>query len=142
MRTAVLVLALASACGNVASPPPPERPALQSILAEKKFQPDNFYTGVDTPEDWAPLQQAVDSAIGDIAALPEPLEEEAVRERLSELIDQTYWFATEDRDQVYRYAVRIWRAAGSKEESGLFALPDDQVLADPEVDPNGSGAGL
>ena len=55
----------------------------------------------------------------------------AVRDRLSALIDDTDSFATEDRDEVYRYAVQTWRAAGFSEESSLFAVPDDRVLARP-----------
>ena len=130
MKAIILALALLTGCGSAASPPPP-RPALEALLAEKKFQPDIYYTGVDVPEDERPLVDAVNEAINDVRALPEPLDKEAVRDRLSDLIDDTDLFATEDRDQVYRYAVRVWRAAGFTEESQLLAVPDDQVLAQP-----------
>src|SRR3954447_13519426 len=98
------------ACGTAV--PPPERPALVSLLHEKKFEPHGDYTGADTPEDRQPLQAAVDNAIKDISVLPDPLNKEAVRSRLAKLIDDTDLYATEDRDEVGRYAIRIWRAAG------------------------------
>jgi hypothetical protein len=98
-----------AACGSAA--PPPDRPALTALLQEKKFEPHGLYTGADTPEDLKPLQSAVDGTIKDIRGLPEPLDKEAVRARLTKLIDDTDLFATEDRDEVGRYAIRIWRAA-------------------------------
>jgi hypothetical protein len=116
-------------CGTAA--PPPQRPALASLLHEKKFEPRGDYTGADTPEDQQPLQAAVDDAIKDVSALPEPLNKGAVRSRLTKLIDDTDLFATEDRDEVGRYAIRIWRAAGFREESRLFPVSDEQVLASP-----------
>lgn len=127
--TAACLFAL-SDCGN-AAPPSPERPALAAILKEAKFTPHGDYTAADTAEDRQPLQDAVDSAIRDISRLPEPLDEDAVRSRLSALLDQTDLYATEDRDEVGRYAVRIWRAAGFKKESGLFPVGDERALAQP-----------
>lgn len=127
--TAACLFALAS-CGS-AAPPPPERPGLSAILKETKFTPYGDYTGADTPEDRQPLQDAVDSAIKDISGLPEPLDPGAVRSRLSALLDQTDLYATEDRDEVGRYAVRIWRAAGLKGDSGVFPVGDDRALAHP-----------
>ncbi len=131
MRGALLALVLLGACSEAASPPPPPRPALAALLAEPKFQPDEFYTGADTPEDRAPLETAVNDTVREISALPEPLDKDDVRDRLTDMIEHTDLFATEDRDQVYRYAIRIWRAAGFKEESRLFPVADDQVLAYP-----------
>lgn len=131
MRLIAVLTLLLAACSSAATPPPPPRPALQELLTEKKFQPNEFYTGVDTPEDQRPLEQTINSAIKDVSALPEPLDKEAVLHRLSQLIDDTDLFATEDRDQVYRYAIRIWRAAGFKEQSGLFGVPDEKVLEQP-----------
>jgi hypothetical protein len=122
----ILVIA---GCGTAA--PPPERPALASLLHEKKFEPHGDYTGADTPEDQQPLQAAVDDTIKDVSALPDPLNKETVRSRLAKLIDHTDLYATEDRDEVGRYAVRIWRAAGFREESHLFAVSDARVLAYP-----------
>jgi hypothetical protein len=119
MRLIAAILVLLTACSSAATPPPPPRPALEALLAEKKFQPTEFYTGVDTPEDQEPLENAVNSAVRDVAALAEPLDKDAVRRRLSKLVDSTDSFATEDRDQVYRYAIRIWRAAGFREETGF-----------------------
>ncbi len=109
-------------------PAPPERPALALLLTETKFLPRDDYTGADTPEDLKPLQEAVNKAIDDIRAMPEPLDEVAVRGRLSRLLKDTDLFATEDRDEVGRYAIRTWRAAGFKDESGLFRVADDRVL--------------
>ena len=121
-----LAFLFVAACSSAA--PPPNRPALTSLLQEKKFEPHGFYTGADTPEDLEPLRTAVDGAIKDISALPEPLDKETVRARLGKLIDDTDLFATEDRDEVGRYAIRIWRAAGFKEESHLYPVPDERVL--------------
>ena len=115
--------------GGGTAAPPPERPALASLLHEKKFEPHGDYTGADTPEDQRPLQSAVDDAIKDVSALPDPLNKEAVRNRLAKLIDDTDLYATEDRDEVSRYAIRIWRAAGFREESYLFPVSDERVLA-------------
>jgi hypothetical protein len=131
LRMALACSFLATACANAGSAPPPPRPALQTLLAEQKFRPTAFYTGADTPEDEKPLQDAVDSAVRVVAALPEPMNGDAVRHRLAELVRDTDLFATEDRDEVYRYAVRAWRAAGLSGESGLFAMLDDRVLARP-----------
>jgi hypothetical protein len=125
---ALASLFLAS-CGS--AQPPVERPALTALLHEKKFEPHGFYTGADTPEDQQPLQTAVDGAITDIGSLPDPLNKDAVRTRLAKLIDDTDLYATEDRDEVGRYAIRIWRAAGFNEESRLFPVSDKKVLALP-----------
>jgi hypothetical protein len=127
---AAALLLLLPNCGS-AAPPPPERPALSEILKETKFTPGSNYTGADTPEDRQPLQDAVDAAIKDISRLPQPLEAALVRRRLSKLLDDTDSNATEDRDEVGRYAVRIWRAAGFKEESELFPVGDERALARP-----------
>ncbi|RST31582.1 hypothetical protein HMF7854_12610 [Sphingomonas ginkgonis] len=129
LLTVACLFALSS-CGS-AAPPAPQRPALAAILRETKFTPHGDYTGADTPEDREPLQDAVDSAIRDIGRLPEPLTENAVRSRLSMLLDHTDLYATEDRDEVGRYAVRIWRAAGFKSESRLFPVGDERALAQP-----------
>jgi hypothetical protein len=128
-RVAFAFFLTIAGCGTAA--PPPERPVLASLLHEKKFEPHDDYTGADTPEDQQPLQAAVDNAITDISALPDPLSKQAVRSRLSKLIDETDLYATEDRDEVGRYAIRIWRAAGFREESHLFPVSDDRVLAYP-----------
>lgn len=60
--------------------------------------------------------------------MPEPLVELAVRARLARLLSDTDSFATEDRDEVGRYAIRTRRAAGFKGESRLFGVPDERVL--------------
>ena len=127
-RVALAFLFVAG-CGSAS--PPADRPGLSALLHEKKFEPREFYTGADTPEDLTPLTEAVNSAIKDVSALPDPLSKDAVRSRLAKLIDDTDSYATEDRDEVGRYAIRIWRTAGFKEESRLFPVSDDQVLAEP-----------
>jgi hypothetical protein len=126
---AMAVLLATAGCGTAA--PPPARPALAALLREKKFEPHGYYTGPDTPEDQQPLREAVDRAIRDVSALPEPLNKDAVRHRLSTLIGDTDLYATEDRDEVGRYAIRIWRAAGYQEESRIFPVGDERVLANP-----------
>jgi len=63
--------------------------------------------------------------------MPDPLDADKVRSRLNQLLSSTDMFATEDRDEVGRYVVRVWRAAGFKEDSGLFAVGDDRALAAP-----------
>jgi hypothetical protein len=110
-----LVLLLLAGCAQ--SERRPDRPALLALLRETKFEPHGEYTGVDTPEDRKPLQAAVDSAIADIRTMPDPLRKDP--------------YATEDRDEADRYAIRIWRAAGFREESGLFPVADETVLASP-----------
>lgn len=47
------------------------------------------------------------------------------------LIDDVDLLATEDRDQTYVYAIRIWRAAGFIEGSRLFPVSDERVLRSP-----------
>ena len=64
-------------------------------------------------------------------AMPQPYLAETVRGRLQKLIDDVDLLATEDRDQTYIYAIRIWRAAGFTEESGLFPVSDERVLRGP-----------
>ena len=108
------------------APPPPARPALIKLLQQPKFEPYGYYTGADTPEDRKPLEGAVNEAIEDIRLMPDPVDKEAVRKRLDLLLDQTGSFATEDRDEVGRYAIRIWRALGGVDKfHGALALNYD-----------------
>ena len=130
MKWVAVIFLLLASCSGAAIPPLPNA-ALRALQLEKKFQPDSFYTGVDTPEDQQPLESAVEETIKDVSALPEPRDRAVVRERLSKLMKDTDLFATEDRDQVYRYIVRMWRACGFKEETHLFGVSDDRVLARP-----------
>jgi len=120
---------LDAACGKAV--PPPANPALTSLLAERKFEPHACYTGADSPEDKPPLEGAVNNAIRDVAAMPSPVERRAVQDRLQQLIRDVDSFATEDRDEAYRYAIRIWRAVGLRGESHLFAVDDARVLTEP-----------
>ncbi|RJG53467.1 hypothetical protein D0Z70_10640 [Sphingobium terrigena] len=126
VKYTVLISLALTGCAKAS--PPPERPALTALLKQSKFKPDGHYTGADTPEDRKPLQDAVDAAILDIRAMPDPLDREAVRKRLSSLLGDVDMFATEDRDEVGRYAIRVWRALGFKKETGLFYMSDDRVL--------------
>jgi hypothetical protein len=123
---ASLALFFAAASGDAMAASPES--ALGSLLAERKFQPNEWYTGVDTPEDQAPLEDFVNDAIRDVADLPSPVDPAAVRARLEQLIQDVDFFATEDREMAYRYVVRIWRATGLQEESRLFPVSDDRVL--------------
>jgi hypothetical protein len=129
---ALFLLTILVACGSAPPPvPPPNRPALAAILRETKFIPHGEYAGADTPEDQEPLRTAVNDAIRDISAMANPLDASDVRSRLDRLLSETDTFATEDRDEVGRYAVRVWRAAGFKEDSGLFPIGDDRTLEQP-----------
>jgi hypothetical protein len=101
---------------------------LENLRKERKFAPTEFYTGPDTPEDGPQLIALVNAAIDAVPAMPRPLAPDAVRQRLAKLIDDVDLFATEDRDQAYVYAIRIWRAAGFVEESRLFGVPDESIL--------------
>ena len=103
-------------------------PDFDALRSERKFQPDHFYTGADTPEDEPKLIALVNDTIDDISGMARPLDAEAVRARLRMLGDDVDLFATEDRERTYHYMIRIWRAAGFDEESGLFGMPDDRVL--------------
>jgi hypothetical protein len=101
---------------------------LAKLRQQAKFQPTPCYTGVDVPEDLASLTSAVNSAIADIANQPQPRDPLHVKRRLEQLMQEVDLFATEDREEAYRYVIRIWRAAGMKSESGLFPKSDADVL--------------
>jgi hypothetical protein len=103
---------------------------LESLRKERKFAPTELYTGPD-PGDANQLVALVNAAIDDVMAMPQPYLAETVRGRLQKLIDDVDLLATEDRDQTYIYAIRIWRAAGFTEESGLFPVSDERVLRGP-----------
>jgi hypothetical protein len=102
---------------------------LPALLAAPKFEPDAYYTGVDTPEDKAPLTKAVNDAVRDLIAMPEPRDATAVRQRLALAVTAVEGFATEDREHAHMYLVLAWRAAGFKVESGLLPVPDETALA-------------
>lgn len=109
----------------------PNSTLLENFRQEPKFEPDEFYTGPDAPEDAPALNALVNDTIDEISAMPQPLDRDGVRNRLKKLVNDVDLFATEDRDQTYRYAVRIWRAAGFTEESKLLGVPDDRILMVP-----------
>lgn len=108
---------------------PMHNPALIALLNEAKFQPDQHYTGVDLPEDQAPLEAAVNGAIRDIGTMADPVDADDVRRRLRQLVSDVDLFATADRDRAYIYAIRIWRAAGFRQNSDLFPRSDDDIIA-------------
>ena len=101
---------------------------LVALLAAPKFEGDAFYTGVDTPQDRAPLTRIVNDAVLDVIAMPEPRDAVRVRRRLALSLASLDVFATEDREHALMYLVLAWRAAGFLPESGLAGVPDDQVL--------------
>jgi hypothetical protein len=101
---------------------------LVALLAAPKFEADAFYTGVDTPEDRAPLTKIVNDAVRDVIGMPEPRDAAGVRRRLALSLVSLDMFATEDREHALMYLVLAWRAAGFLSESGLAGVPDDQVL--------------
>ena len=68
MKWVAVIFLLLASCSGAAIPPPPNA-ALRALQLEKKFQPDSFYTGVDTPEDQQPLESAVEETIRDVSAL-------------------------------------------------------------------------
>jgi hypothetical protein len=105
--------------------------ALRELRREAKFIATPWYVGPDTPEDGRALTQLVNRAIDDIISLPSPYGAAKIRDRLQKLIADVDLFATEDRDQAYRYVVHIWRAAGFAEESKLFPVSDERVLREP-----------
>lgn len=101
---------------------------LAALLGAPKFEPDDYYTGVDAPEDKAPLTGIVNGAIRDLIGMPEPRPASRVRQRLALAVEAVDEFATEDREHAYVYLVLAWRAAGLTGESGLLPVPDDRVL--------------
>ena len=109
----------------------PLPPRLEVLRQAPKFTPGEVYAGPERPGDGPKLVALVDEAIDDIAALPRPLDPERVRARLETLIDDVLFFTPADREQTYRYAVRIWRAAGFEGESKLFPRSDERILATP-----------
>ncbi len=102
---------------------------LNELLQQPKFNSTACFTGVDSPEDLRPLTAAVNAAIEDVTKQPEPRDPVQVTHRLVQLVQEVDIFATEDRDEVYRYAIKIWRASGMRGESGLFPKKDAEVLA-------------
>jgi hypothetical protein len=102
---------------------------IKQLRTEPKYRADKLYTGPDTPEDGRKLTMIVNRAIDDLLGLPSPYDPARVRQRLKQLVQDVDLFATEDRDATYRYAVRLWRAAGFTDESKLFPVPDARVLA-------------
>jgi len=102
---------------------------LEALLAAPKFVATGWYTGVDTPQDLEPLTAIVNDAISDVLGMPEPRDAGRVRDRLRRIGGDVAYFATEDREQAYRYAVQIWRAAGFTVESELFVGSDEKLLA-------------
>ncbi len=102
---------------------------LNELFQQSKFVATACYTGVDTPEDLRPLTAAVNATVDDVSKQPEPRDPVQVKHRLVQLVQEVDLFATEDRDEVYRYAIKIWRASGMRGESGLFPKKDAAVLA-------------
>ncbi|MFM5894920.1 MAG: hypothetical protein ACKOQM_10905 [Novosphingobium sp.] len=119
--------ALLASCATASQTSPS---GLEELLQQTKFVRTACYTGVDTPEDLRPLTDAVNSAIRDVSNLAKPRDPDRVKKRLQTLIGEVDQFATEDREESYRYAIRIWRASGFKGESGLFSKKDADVLAE------------
>jgi hypothetical protein len=101
---------------------------LEDLRNQPKFTPHALYTGPDSREDGRALTALVDGTIDDALSWPLPIDRERLRGRLRKLLEDVDLFATEDRDETDRYVIRIWRAAGFAEESGLFRGPDDDVL--------------
>jgi hypothetical protein len=101
---------------------------LPELLAAPKFEPDGYYAGVDAPEDKSPLTTIINDAVRDVIAMPAPRDQIPVRLRLQQAVQQLRDFVTEDREHGYMYLVLAWRAAGFQTESGLFPVPDEQVI--------------
>jgi hypothetical protein len=77
------------------------------------------------------LTSLVNRAIDDVLSFPAPADSTQIRTRLRKLIADVDKFATEDREQAYRYVVRIWRATGFTEPSKLFPVADEKILQEP-----------
>jgi hypothetical protein len=90
-----------------------------------------WYVGPDTPEDGLALTALVNATIDDVYSLRRPIDGTQIRKRLRKLADDVDLYATEDREQAYRYVIRIWRAAGFAEDSELFDISDEAILRDP-----------
>ncbi len=125
VAVAIAALAAVGIRGNASMA---DTDALKALRSEAKFQPSPMYTGVDTPEDGPPLTKAVNDALDEVISWPSPIDTDQLRKRLKKLADDVNEFATEDRDETYRYAIRIWRAAGFTNETNLFNRHDDEVL--------------
>ena len=82
----------------------------------------------DTPEDGLKLGALVNDAIDDVLSWPAPIGRDQLRTRLRKLAKDVDFFATEDREETYRYAIKIWRAAGFLEESDIFDGRDEFIL--------------
>jgi hypothetical protein len=104
---------------------------LRQLRSEAKFTQTMWYVGPDTPEDGLALTALVNGTIDDVLSLPRPIDGTQIRQRLRKLVDDVDLYATEDREQAYRYVIRIWRAAGFAQESELFEISDEAILRDP-----------
>lgn len=104
---------------------------LPALLAAPKFEPDAFYKGVNEPADKAPLTKAINDAIRDLIAMPEPRDPARARQRLSLAYLAVDEFADRDRKQAAIYLVLAWRTAGFVGESGLLPVTDQEVLTVP-----------
>ena len=129
---AILLLSFVTACADQihAANVEPDMSTLEGLLAAEKFAANELYTGPDLPEDGPQLIALVDATVADLMAMSTPREATLVKARLEKLITDVDLFATEDREQAYRYAVLAWRAAGFDSESGLFSVPDSFVLSE------------
>jgi hypothetical protein len=123
----ILLLAMSGLVGQALA----DSATLSELRREAKFVATEWYVGPDTPQDGRALTELVNRAIDDVISLPSPHRASELRNRLQKLVTDVDLFATEDRDQLYRYVVRIWRAAGFAEESQLFPVSDDGVLREP-----------
>jgi len=125
LRTVVTIVALLAFLGHSMG----NQIDLQQLRSEPKFRATKFYVGPDTPADGRALTALVNRAIDDVLSLPG--DSTKIRARLRKLVADVDKFATEDREQAYRYVVRIWRAAGFTEPSNLFPVTDEKILQEP-----------
>ena len=75
-----------------------------------------------------PLATLANAAIDDVIAMPVPREKVVLQMRLQLLLEDTKVFSAAQRQKAAHYAVKIWRAAGFTEESGLLSASDQEIL--------------
>jgi hypothetical protein len=92
---------------------------------------ESLRTGSSKTDEAGQVATLIDETIDDVIAMPAPRDKIVLQMRLRILLDETRLLPSERRQQVAKYAVRIWRAAGFTENSSLLSVPDQQVLDRP-----------
>ncbi len=101
---------------------PEKRETLQRLRAERKFRPDDMYTGVEPPAEEERPISAVNGVIDEVLSKPDgPIKAELVSDLIGSSMRKVTLLATEDRDRTGDYMREIWYIFGFKGATGRFA---------------------